>query len=294
MISLSDLLKQKKKLVEEEMKKLLPVADRYPKIIHEAMEYSLMAGGKRIRPILCLLTAELFEKPGQDLLRCACALEFLHTYTLVHDDLPCMDNDDLRRGKPTLHKVYPENIALLAGDGLLTLSFEILAANSGKHPERGLRAVTDLAKLTGSEGVIGGQVLDLLAEKREITPSELEEIHHNKTAKLLMASVRMGAILSGADEDPLKILTEYAQNLGHAFQIADDILDETGDVAKLGKNPGQDKKLNKATYVKFFGLERAKQILNETIEKAVSPLRPFGDRATPLIDLAYYIGQREN
>lgn len=294
MISLSDLLKQKKKLVEEEMKKLLPVADLHPKILHEAMEYSLQAGGKRIRPILCLLTAELFAKPDEALLRSACALEFLHTYTLIHDDLPCMDNDDLRRGKPTLHKVYPENIALLAGDGLLTLSFEIIAENSMKHPDRGLKVVADLAKLTGSQGVIGGQVLDLLAENKEITPTELEEIHHNKTAKLLMASVRMGAILSGADEPSLKILTEYARNIGHAFQIADDILDETGDVAKLGKNPGQDKKLNKATYVKFFGLEKAKQILEETLEKAVTLLQPFGDRAKPLIELAYYIGRREN
>lgn len=294
MTALTDLLKQKKKMVEEEMKLLLPVQKLHPEIIHKAMEYSLMAGGKRIRPILCLLTAELFEKPGQDLLRCACALEFLHTYTLVHDDLPCMDNDDLRRGKPTLHKVYPENIALLAGDGLLTMSFEILAANSMKHPERGLKAVADLATLTGSEGVIGGQVLDLQAENREISPSELEEIHHNKTAKLLMASVRMGAILSGADEESLRILTEYARNIGHAFQIADDILDETGDVEKLGKNPGQDKKLNKATYVKFFGLQKAKEILNETLEKAVAQLKPFGEKAQTLIDLAYYIGQREN
>ena len=294
MTDLSDLLKQKKKWVEEEMKLLLPVQNLHPEIIHKAMEYSLMAGGKRIRPILCLLTAELFEKPGKDLLRCACALEFLHTYTLVHDDLPSMDNDDLRRGKPTLHKVYPENIALLAGDGLLTMSFEILAVNSMKYPERGLKAVADLAKLTGSEGVIGGQVLDLQAENREITPSELEEIHHNKTAKLLMASVRMGAILSGADDESLKILTEYARNIGHAFQIADDILDETGDVEKLGKNPGQDKKLNKATYVKFFGLQKAKEILNETLEKAVAQLKPFGEKAKTLIDLAYYIGQREN
>lgn len=294
MKTLIEILKQKKQIVEDEIRLLLPAARLYPRIIHEAMEYSLMAGGKRIRPILCLLTAELFEEPGPDLLRCACSLEFLHTYTLVHDDLPCMDNDDLRRGKPTLHKVYPENIALLAGDGLLTSSFEIIAANSQKHPERGLRAVADLAKLSGSEGVIGGQVLDLLAENREITPAELEEIHHNKTAKLLMASVRMGAILSGADEDSLKTLTEYARNIGHAFQIADDILDETGDVAKLGKNPGQDKKLNKATYVKFFGLEGARRILNETIEKAVAQLTPFGEKAKTLIDLAYYIGQREN
>lgn len=294
MIPLSDLLKQKKILVEEEMKKLLPVAGLHPKILHEAMEYSLQAGGKRIRPILCLLTAELFEKPDEALLRCACALEFLHTYTLVHDDLPCMDNDDLRRGKPTLHKVYPENMALLAGDGLLTLSFEIIAINSISHPDRGLKVIADLAALSGSQGVIGGQVLDLLAENRCITPSELEEIHHNKTAKLLMASVRMGALLSGADEPSLKLLTEYARHIGHAFQIADDILDETGDVAKLGKNPGQDKKLNKATYVKFFGLEGARQILNETLEKAVSLLQPFGDRARALIELAYYIGRREN
>ena len=280
--------------VEAALMAALPPEGCRPARLTEAIRYSVMVGGKRIRPMLCLAAAEAAGGAWTAAVPAAVAIELLHTYTLVHDDLPCMDNDDLRRGKPTLHKVYPENIALLAGDGLLTLSFEILAANSMKHPERGLKAVADLALLTGSQGVIGGQVLDLLAENREISPSELEEIHHNKTAKLLMASVRMGAILSGAEEDALNRLTEYGRNIGHAFQIADDILDEIGDVKKLGKNPGQDKKLHKATYVKFFGLEKAKLILDETIEKAVSQLKPFGEKAETLRDVACYIGQREN
>lgn len=290
---LSQILIRKQKLVEKGIRALLKSRGEAPKIIHDAMSYSLLAGGKRIRPVLCLMTHELFAPVPAPALKCSLSLEFLHTYTLIHDDLPCMDNDDLRRGKPTLHKVYPENMALLAGDALLTKSFQIIADSTLKMPERGIRIVSDLAFLSGPEGVIGGQVLDLQAEKRKITPRELKEIHLNKTAKLLMASVRMGAILAGASEKDLKSLSLYAQNIGHAFQIADDILDEIGDTKKMGKKAGQDKKLDKATYVKFFGLDKSRKILRETVETAIKALKPFGEKAQYLGELARYIASRD-
>ncbi|EKD27503.1 MAG: hypothetical protein ACD_79C00693G0001, partial [uncultured bacterium] len=246
------------------------------------------------RPILCLLSAELFAEPSQNVINCACALELLHTYTLIHDDLPCMDNDDFRRGKPTCHKAFPESIALLAGDALLTLCFQIIADNTKNCPEKGIRIISDLAELTGSKGVIGGQVLDIINENKPITPEELSEIHINKTAKLISASVRMGAILMNAAESELEMITKYGLLIGEAFQIADDILDEIGDSAKLGKNTGQDLKLNKSTFPKFFGIDKSKQILFDKINSAVACLNQFGKKAESLNQIAHFIGTREN
>jgi geranylgeranyl diphosphate synthase type II len=273
---------------------LLPGDDQPPSILHRAMRYAVLSPGKRLRPILCLLAADLFRNENESLLRPSCSLELLHAYTLVHDDLPCMDDDDLRRGRPTLHKVFPENIALLAGDALLTLAFSVIAEQGAEYPDRAIRAVADLARLTGSTSLIGGQVLDLQSENKTVTPGELESIHRNKTAKLLQASVRQGAILSGAPEPALESLSCFGMHCGMAFQISDDLLDETGDAAKMGKNTGQDRKLKKATYPALFGLERSREMLASHIESALASLKPFGARARPLIELARFLADREN
>ncbi len=291
---LSILLKEKKITIEAEMERLVPKASYLPPMFLEAMQYSLMTGGKRIRPILCLLSGELFGVVSEKILRCACALEYLHTYTLIHDDLPSMDDDDERRGKPTLHKVVPEGIAILTGDALLTEVFFILASNTLDHPARGLRVIAELSNYAGARGVVGGQVLDLLGEKKIMNAEELQDIHLNKTAKLLIASVRMGAILNGAQENDLEQLTRYAENIGLAFQIADDILDEEGDEKKMGKKLRKDQARHKATYPKLFGLAESKKQLFQKIEDAIDALKPFGEKAWALQDLARYLCSREN
>jgi geranylgeranyl diphosphate synthase type II len=294
MQALSALLKEKKIMIETEMERLVPEARYLPSLFSDAMRYSLMANGKRIRPILCLLSGELFGVVSEKMLRCACALEYLHTYTLIHDDLPAMDNDDERRGKPTLHKVVPEGIAILAGDALLTEVFFIVASNTLDHPARGLRVIAELSDYTGARGVVGGQVLDLLSEQKTVNAEQLQAIHSNKTAKLFVASVRMGAILNGAGESDLQGLTCYAENIGLAFQIADDILDEVGDEKKMGKKLRKDQSLHKATYPHLFGLAEAQKQLSQKIENAIDALECFGENAWALRDLARYLSSREN
>lgn len=291
---LFNILKSKKIIINNILDTLVPITKEPMSIIQEAMRYSLLSEGKRIRPTLCLLTAEMFTKENESFFKIASALELLHVYTLIHDDLPCMDNDDLRRGKPTLHKVFPESIALLAGDALLTKCFEIISESSISFPDIGISIIKDLALLTGENGVIGGQVLDILSENKNISQNELFVIHHNKTAKLIMASVRIGGMLGKANNKEMNHLTSYAECIGHAFQISDDILDEIGDEKKLGKKTGQDIKLNKATYPKFFGIQKSKEILHEKIQTAITSLQIFGEKANPLKLIAEYIGKREN
>lgn len=291
---LKNLLVPWQKIINSDLEDLIDDSNEFADLL-PAMRYSLLAPGKRIRPVLCCLSAALFSAKVPDfIIKSSLALELLHTYTLIHDDLPCMDDDDLRRGRPTLHKVYPENIALLAGDALLTMSFEILADQSHTFPDRSIRAVKELADYAGAHGVIGGQVLDLTGENKELSFKELKKIHFNKTAKLIIASCRIGAILSGADEKSIEALTTYARAIGLAFQVADDILDEVGDVEKLGKNSGQDLKLDKSTYPKIFGLEKAKQILHELIEDAINALDYFPENTEPLIIIAKYIEERDH
>ncbi len=272
------------------MNELLPGLDTKPAMLHQAMRYSVETSGKRLRPTLCILSHELFRPVNQSVINTACAIELLHTYTLIHDDLPCMDNDDLRRGKLTLHKVYPESIALLAGDALLTLAFQVLADNGGHFAATLLSLLADL---TGSRGVIGGQASDILSEGKNISLEDLEYIHLNKTAKLLEASIKCGAILGGASEEELKKLSYYATKIGLAFQIADDILDIEGDVKKTGKSSEQDKKKDKATYPKFLGLKESKKRLNTHISEAIDSLTCFGTKATSLNFIANFIQTRE-
>ncbi|HOV32120.1 MAG TPA: polyprenyl synthetase family protein [Candidatus Hydrogenedens sp.] len=249
----------------------------------EAMEYSLFSGGKRLRPALVLGSAELFGGDINQVMPCACAIEMIHTYSLIHDDLPALDNDDFRRGKLTLHKAYGEAVALLAGDGLLTLAFELLA-NTGN-----VEVVAEVARAAGVNGMVGGQYLDIQAESKEIPIESLQEIHHKKTGTLICASLRCGALLSKADSDELNDITEYGKNIGIAFQIVDDILNVIGDEKILGKPVGSDKKHKKSTYPTLLGMEQSQQIAVEHINKAISALNHFGDKAEIFRQLALYV-----
>lgn len=277
------------------LRQLLPAESVYPEIIHQAMAYSVFAGGKRFRPVLCLAACEAVSGSWQQALDGACALECIHTYSLIHDDLPGMDDDDYRRGKLTNHKVYGEGMAILAGDGLLTYAFEILSGMEGdRKPEQLLQIIREVSRASGTAGMIGGQVADIISEK--VTPNAelLKYIHTHKTGALIVASVRMGAILGGAGEDQLAALTEYAQQLGLAFQITDDILDIVGDESKIGKPVGSDEKNEKATFPSLFGLEQSRLMAAQAVAAAVAALEPFGARGEQLRALARYLLSRES
>ena len=275
------------------LEKYFEKADNYQKTIYDAMAYSLFAGGKRIRPVLALACAELFDS-GEKVLPFACSLEMIHTYSLIHDDLPCMDNDDLRRGKPTNHKVYGEAMAVLAGDALLTKAFEISVKFSELSPEQTLREIEVLATAGGTEGMIGGQVIDIESEGKRVDAKTLYALHLNKTGALIIAAAKLGAIAGGASEDDIKNLSEYAKNLGLAFQIKDDILDVEGDSDILGKMTGVDEINEKTTFVSLYGLEKSKQMLDEYTKKAKANLKPYGKKAEFLEELADYLLKRKN
>jgi geranylgeranyl diphosphate synthase type II len=270
------------------------IAIVYPEKIYEAMRYSLMAGGKRLRPILCLATCELAGGTTAMAMPTACALEMIHTMSLIHDDLPAMDNDDYRRGKLTNHKVYGEDIAILAGDGLLAYAFEFIAAQTQNVPaERVLQVVAWLGRAVGAAGLVGGQVVDLDSEgKPDVTLDTLNFIHRHKTAALLEASVVSGAILAGAVVADVKRLSDYSQNIGLAFQIVDDVLDITSTQEELGKSVGKDVQAQKVTYPSLWGIEESKRQAEQLVADAKALLEPFGDRANPLIALADYITAR--
>ena len=278
--------------VEAALDRSLPVV--YPETIYEAMRYSLMAGGKRLRPILCLATCELIGGTIDMALPTACALEMVHTMSLIHDDLPAMDNDDYRRGKLTNHKVYGEDIAILAGDGLLAYAFEHLALETKNVPnDRLLRIVAILGRAVGAAGLVGGQVVDLQCEGRsDVTLETLTFIHNHKTAALLEASVTSGAILAGATDQDLQRLTRYAQNIGLAFQIVDDILDITATQEELGKTAGKDVQAQKATYPSFWGLDASREEAQKLVREAKAEVRSFGKAAAPLTAIADYITTR--
>jgi len=283
---------------EAALEAALPPESAWPETIHRAVRYSLFAGGKRIRPVLVLAAGEAVGGARAELAPLACAVEMIHTYSLIHDDLPAMDNDDLRRGKPTSHKVFGEAIAILAGDALLTRAFHLLAelpaGASDALVRRRLAASAELGLACGTTGLIGGQVMDLESEGKAIDAGALERLHRAKTGALLKASVRGGAILGGASEEELARLTRYAEAIGLAFQVVDDVLDATEDAARLGKTAGKDQAAQKATYVSVHGLERAQQLAATLREDALAALQPLGPRGALLAALAREIVDRHS
>jgi len=295
-IDLKSYLKERCEYIDQSLDRFLPSESTFPETIHKAMRYSIFAGGKRLRPILCLAAAEACGGSRDEAVAPACATEILHTYTLIHDDLPCMDDDDLRRGRPTSHKVYGEGIAVLAGDALLTEAFSVLAQASANERFGVAGYVTELAKASGSQQLIGGQVLDLESEGEEnqIDLKRLEQIHHAKTAALLTSSIRLGAMTAAASNEQLEALTKYGENLGHAFQVIDDILDVTQSTEKLGKTAGKDENVDKATYPSILGLEESKKIAKELSEQALVSLSICDEMETSrLEDILHYLLDRD-
>ena len=281
--------KKRADLVEEGLLRELKKVPAYDETLEKAMEYSLMAGGKRLRPVLLMAAADAVGKDGTAFLTMGCAIEMIHTYSLIHDDLPAMDNDDYRRGKPTNHKVFGDGIAVLAGDALLTLAFEVMLRQEGAAPETLVTVVSEMSRAAGPYGMVGGQVLDLEGEGRRLDLAALRKIHMGKTGALFCAAIRSGAILAGAKEEELAALTLYAERFGLAFQITDDILDVTGDEAAIGKPVGSDVRYEKATYATLTSLEEAKKLAEDAVNEAVAALDIFGERAAFLRDLALFL-----
>jgi len=281
--------------VDRALEHYLPAAKTYPEMIHDAMRYSVFAGGKRLRPLMVLTTADVFGITRERAMPLACALELVHTYSLIHDDLPALDNDDLRRGRPSSHRVFGEAMAILAGDALLTLAFELLARETahGFPATTVVRLVEELGRAAGSTGMIGGQVVDILSENRQVDAGTLFYIHRHKTGALFTACVRGGALLGEACPEDLARLTRFAEYAGLAFQITDDILDVVGDEAVLGKKTGSDAQKQKATYPALFGLTEAQKKAEENMCLAVAELGPFGDRAQNLLNLAKFLVRRK-
>lgn len=287
---------ERKQLVETGLRELLPQlnAPELAGVLTESMGYSLFAGGKRLRPILLMAAAEALGADGKQFLPCACALEMIHTYSLIHDDLPAMDNDDFRRGKPTNHKVYGEAVAILAGDALLTGAFELIATQRGVAPEILLAVSREIAQAAGSKGMIGGQVIDMLFEEKQADLRTLQQMHRGKTGALFCAAIRSGALLGGATDKQLAALTGYAEYLGLAFQITDDILDVTGTQEAIGKPVGSDAKNLKSTYVTLFGLEQAAAHAQAAVDNALEQLTDFGEQAAVLRELVRQILARDH
>lgn len=279
---------------EAGLARLVPPADTRPARLHAAMRYSLEAGGKRLRPVLCLAAADACGAGPGEALPAAVALECVHTYSLIHDDLPCLDNDDLRRGRPTAHRAFDEATALLAGDALLTHAFLLLATAHADRPALAHALIRELADAAGSRRLIGGQMEDVLAEKRtEVSPADLEFIHLNKTAAMLEAALAMGGLAAGAPERDLAALRLAGRHLGLAFQIIDDVLDATADQGTLGKTPGKDARAGKATYVRLHGLEASRQLAREQTGAAVAQLASLPGDTTFLRALVASLASRD-
>jgi geranylgeranyl diphosphate synthase, type II len=275
--------------VDAALERLLPPEPTRPASIHQAMRYSVFAGGKRIRPILCLETARIFVADVTAALHPACAIEMIHTYSLIHDDLPALDNDDLRRGKPTCHKKFGEAAAILAGDALLTLAFETISATPVASAQC-IAMVKEIASAAGTvNGMVGGQVADLEAEGKRVGPEMLEYIHRSKTAALIRASVTAGALCAGAVEDDVARLRRFGETIGWAFQVTDDILDVEESSAALGKTAGKDIAQQKATYPAIHGLQRSHEIANDLAGKAIAELAPYREAASRLKEIAEYL-----
>lgn len=296
-MNIADYLEQKRVEVDRFLDQAAPPAAVPPTTLHDGLRYSLMAGGKRVRPILTIAAAEAIGTTTPGLMPVACSLELIHTYSLIHDDLPSMDNDDFRRGKPTNHKVYGEAMAILAGDALLTMAFDMISRPDlmkGCDPVRQVRIIQELASGSGSMGMVGGQVFDIQAENQDIDLSTLQNIHKHKTGMLIRAAVRMGAIAAGASDRQLDDLTGYAEDIGLAFQIADDVLNVTGTRDELGKNPNTDAERGKKTYPTFFGVDGARKLADDCVTRAINRLSSFGPPADPLREIARYITSRKN
>ncbi|MEZ5392567.1 MAG: polyprenyl synthetase family protein [Bryobacterales bacterium] len=286
-MSLDEYLSARRAAVEQALEALVPADTERPSTIHRAMRHSLFAGGKRVRPILFVAAAETLAGDSPDALAPACSLELIHTYSLIHDDLPALDNDDFRRGRPTCHKVFGEAMAILAGDALLTRAFQVLAEDPSVPAERRIALVGELARAAGTvEGMIGGQVEDLEAEGAPVTADRLDYIHRSKTGALLRGSVRMGAIWAGADAANLARLDDFGRHVGFAFQIVDDILDVTADSATLGKTAGKDVEQQKATFPALYGLEESRRMAREHYDAAVAAVTPLGEQALRLRQIA--------
>jgi geranylgeranyl diphosphate synthase type II len=280
--------------IEAALGRILPAEDTQPPSIHRAMRYSVFAGGKRIRPVLCLESARMFADNVDAAIQTGCALEFIHTYSLIHDDLPALDNDDLRRGKPTNHKVFGEAIAILAGDALLTLAFETLA-KSPLEAERRVRVIAEIAAAAGTvNGMVGGQVADVEAEGKPVNADALEYIHRSKTAALIRASIVAGAIAGGAASDDVERLRRFGDNIGWAFQVVDDLLDVEESSTALGKTAGKDQSQKKATYPALYGIEKSRAIAAELERKALAELDCYGERASRLRRLAEFLVARRS
>jgi geranylgeranyl diphosphate synthase type II len=289
-------LEQKRERVEAALAHVFPKPGGPAGDVVKAMRYSLFAGGKRLRPILCMAGAEAVGGEGQDVMPVACALELIHTYSLIHDDLPAMDDDDLRRGKPTSHKVFGEAVAILAGDGLLTEAFRQMT--SMKLPkevpaEALLRVIRIVAEASGYEGMVGGQVTDIQSQGKAVERRVVEFIHAHKTGALIAASVTSGAILADGTAAEVKAIRRYGESIGLAFQVADDILDVEGDSAKMGKSAGGDARKKKVTYPSVFGLVRSREVQKELVDQAIRFLKTFDHKADPLRQIASYIIERK-
>jgi geranylgeranyl diphosphate synthase type II len=295
-VDLKHYFDERRSLVEAGLKQFMPGAETVPPEHHQAMHYSLFAGGKRIRPILTIAAAEAVGGRAEDVLAVACAFELIHTYSLIHDDLPAMDDDDLRRGRPTCHKVFGEAMAILAGDSLLTEAFRLLThpEHTRHHDPRLLcTVIQEVATAAGSQGMVGGQAMDILSEAKLIEPSILHYIHTHKTGALILCVLRAGARLGGGTAGALQAITEYGKAVGLAFQIADDILDVEGQEEVRGKRVGMDAERKKATYPAMIGLQETKQEAQRLVHKALDALASFDHRADPLRETARFIVSRK-
>ena len=288
-----DLWKRRVKLVEENLAEELRLTKSLDENLMRAMEYSLMAGGKRLRPILLMAAADAINGKGEKYLQVACALEMIHTYSLIHDDLPAMDNDDYRRGKLTNHKVFGEAMAILAGDALLTLAFEVVLRQKNVPTGILFSVLNEISKAAGVAGMVGGQVIDLRSEGVQVDLTTLKLMHMGKTGALFRAAIRCGALLAQAPDKKLDALTIYAENFGLAFQITDDILDVEGDAQILGKPTGSDIKNNKSTYVTLTSLADAKKLAQNAVDDALTALENYGSEADFLRELVQYLIDRK-
>jgi geranylgeranyl diphosphate synthase, type II len=292
---IAEYFKEKASLVDAWLDRLLPTETELPSTIHQAMRYSIFAGGKRLRPILTIATGEIFGVAEEELLPAASSIEMIHTYSLIHDDLPAMDNDDLRRGRATNHVVYGEAMAILAGDALLTHAFRTLSDYRSSDAERKVRVISEVAEAAGtSQALIGGQVLDIQSEGKTLTVDELEWIHRAKTGALIRCAVRIGAIIGGADDDELRALTEFGEKAGLSFQVADDLLDETATSEELGKTAGKDLAMKKATYTTHYGVDGAREMAQRLSREAIAAARSLKRDTKTLQEIARFIVERRS
>lgn len=286
--------REKAELVDASLKQLVPSEHAYAQVLFDSMRYSLFAGGKRLRPILLMAAADAVGAAGSNYLQAACSLEMIHTYSLIHDDLPAMDDDDYRRGKPTNHIVYGEGMAILAGDALLTAAFEVCLSQPGVQPAVLLEVTKEVARAAGAVGMVGGQAVDLLSEGKTLDAQTLQFMHQAKTGALFRAAIRSGAILAGASATQLEQLTIYAEKFGLAFQITDDILDVVGTQEKIGKPVGSDVRNHKATYVTIYSLEGANRLAQQAVDQALASLQDFGSEADILRSLVKHLLNRDS